>query len=104
MSGVASPPRLDAKASWARTRSIWARSSSSTGPSRATVIRVRVVSKAPAWTLAKAADRGGGGQAGPGLSSAGRLLQLGCHLLIGAGRGAGTVPGPPVRVGFGVGG
>ena len=49
-------------------------------------------------------EGGGSREPGPSLGPAGRLLQFGRHLLIGPGGGAGTVPGPPIRVGQGVGG
>ena len=51
-SGVASVPRLETNASWARSRSIRARWSSSSGPASAVASRPRAVVNAPAWTLA----------------------------------------------------
>jgi hypothetical protein len=49
-------PRLEANASWARSRSMCARCDSSIGPSLAVVISVRAMSNVPACTLAKAAS------------------------------------------------
>ena len=49
---MASVPRLEMNASWARSRSIRARWGSSSGPASAVASRPRAVLNAPAWTLA----------------------------------------------------
>ena len=104
-SGVASLPRLEANASWARSRSIRARCNSSSGPVARDGEQAARGVEAPGLHVGEGGgeraldprrrigrqlgragqERGGGGEASASLRAAGRALELGGDLLVGPG-------------------